>query len=314
MSTDVRTALISTAGHCKVACGFCFRADRAHGFLSTATYTRTLSRLKETGVEGICLTGGEPTHHPQLRQLVRLAHQFGMLVSMVTSARTVTEVINLFEVSPLLANVSVSADSQGAMLLGRTNRTAASGIATLRAISTETKILHVTCWRLGDDECRDLADLVSESGVEIQFSPVVLDERALRRDSRSVKDYLAQQHLDANVLGRYFTLSDRYRTYLGELRDLQLPAAGAERWPCRSATAYVSADGQIRRCPYGQASVSVDGPRAAIKQFLTAPPQDRVTPDCTAICRSPATCDDQSASSSAPGRGRHDHTTQWTAP
>lgn len=300
MSVQVRTALVSTAGHCKVACGFCFRADRAHGFLDTATYTRTLSRLREAGVEGVCLTGGEPTHHPQLRQLVRLAHQFGMSVSMVTSARSVAEVIALSHVTHLLSNVTVSADSQGAMLLGRTTRTAASGIATLRAISTETKILHVTCWGLSDDECQELADLVSEAGVEVQFSPVVLDERALRRDGKSVQDYLVQQHLDADVLSRYFNLSDRYRAYLGELRDLQLPPTGGERWSCRSATAYVSADGHIRRCPYGQASVSVDAPRASIRQFLTDPAQDRVTPDCAAICRSSAASDDRATSCAAP--------------
>ena len=111
---------------------------------------------------GVCLTGGEPTHHPQLRQLVRLARQFGMSVSMVTSARAVAEVVTLSTVAHLLANVTVSADSQGAMLLGRTTRTAASGIDTLRAISTETKILHVTCWGLSDSECRDLAGLVSD--------------------------------------------------------------------------------------------------------------------------------------------------------
>ncbi|MEV6677943.1 radical SAM protein [Streptomyces erythrochromogenes] len=87
MSTPVRTALISTAGHCEVACSFCFRADRARGFLTTATYTRALSRLKETGVEGVCLTGGEPTHHPDLPQLVRLALQFGMTVFLATDSR-----------------------------------------------------------------------------------------------------------------------------------------------------------------------------------------------------------------------------------
>ncbi|WP_031510938.1 radical SAM protein [Streptomyces megasporus] len=299
MSTHVRTALISTAGHCKVACGFCFRADRAHGFLDTATYTRTLSRLKEVGVEGVCLSGGEPTHHPQLRQLARLARQFGMAVSMVTSARTAAEIVTLSQVAHLLANVTVSADSQGAMVLGRTTRTAASGIDTLRALSTGTKILHVTCWDLNDEECRDLAGLVSEAGIEVQFSPVVLDERALRREGRSAQDYLVQQQLDAELLGRHFDLSDRYRAYLGELRELQL-AGGGERWPCRSATAYVSADGRIRRCPYGQASVSAHAPRAAIRQFLTAPAQDRVTPDCAAICRHPsATPDDRSASCAA---------------
>ncbi|MFE6397530.1 radical SAM protein [Streptomyces alboflavus] len=299
MITRVRTALISTAGHCKVACGFCFRADRAHGFLDTATYTRTLSRLKEAGVEGVCLSGGEPTHHPQLRQLVRLARQFGMAVSMVTSARTVAEVTALSQVAHLLANVTVSADSQGAMLLGRTTRTAASGIDTLRAIDTETKILHVTCWGLRDEECQDLADLVAEAGVEVQFSPVVLDERALRRDGKSVQDYLVQQRLDADVLGRYFNLSARYRAYLDELGDLQFPAGGGERWSCRSATAYVTAGGDIRRCPYGQASISAHAPRVAIRQFLTAPARDRVTPDCAAICRSAGTSDDSTSCAAA---------------
>lgn len=237
MNTQVRTALISTAGHCKVACGFCFRADRAHGFLDTATYARALSRLKETGVEGVCLSGGEPTHHPRLRQLVRLAHQFGVSVSMVTSARTAAEVTALSEIAPLLANLTVSADSQGAMLLGRTTRTAASGIHTLRAIRTGTRILHVTCWGLSDGECQELADLVSEADVEIQFSPVVLDERALLREGKSVQDYLVQQQLDADRLGRHFNLSGRYRAYLKELRDLQFPrlrvsGGRAARRPC----------------------------------------------------------------------------------
>lgn len=300
MSTPVRTALISTAGHCKVACGFCFRADRAHGFLDTATYIRALSRLKEMGVEGVCLTGGEPTHHPELRQLVRLALQFGMSVSMVTSARTAAESVALSQVAHLLANVTVSADSQGAMLMGRTTRTAASGISTLRAVGTETKVLHVTCWSLTDRECQDLADLVAAAGVEIQFSPVVLDERTLSRDGKSVQDYLAQQQLDADLLDRHFTLSDRYRAYLGELRALQLPGAGDERWSCRSATAYVSADGHIRRCPYGQASVSAHAPRSEIRQFLTSAAQDQVTPDCAAICRTAATSDDRSTPCPAP--------------
>ncbi|MFD5428241.1 radical SAM protein [Streptomyces sp. NPDC127084] len=299
MSTHVSTALISTAGHCKVACGFCFRADRAHGFLDTATYARTLSRLKEVGVEGVCLSGGEPTHHPQLRQLVRLAHQFGMPVSMVTSARTVAEVTVLSRVAHLLANVTVSADSQGAMLLGRTTRTAASGVDTLRGVSTETKILHVTCWDLSDKECQDVAALVSAAGVEVQFSPVVLDERALHRDGTSVQDYLAQQQLDADILGRHFNLSDRYRAYLDELRELHFPAVQGERWSCRSATAYVTADGDIRRCPYSQASVSAHAPRAAIRCFLTAPAQDRVTPDCAAICRPSAAPDGRDASCAA---------------
>ncbi|MEU5432990.1 radical SAM protein [Streptomyces sp. NPDC020719] len=292
MNTRVRTALISTAGHCKVACGFCFRADRAHGFLNTATYTRALSRLKEAGVEAVCLSGGEPTHHPQLRQLVCLSRQFGMAVSMVTSARTVAEVIALSQVTHLLTNVTVSADSQGAMRLGCTTRSTASGIDTLRTVGTAAKILHVTCWGLRDEECQDLVRLVSGAGVEVQFSPVVLDARTLRREGKSVQEYLAQQRHDAGVLGRYFALSTRYRSYLEELEDLQLPTDAVERWSCRSATAYVTAEGDIRRCPYGQAAVNVHAPRAAIRHLLTAPAQDLVIPDCAAICRPASTSQD----------------------
>ncbi len=90
-------------------------------------------------MEGVCLTGGEPTHHPELRQLVRLALQFGMTVSMVTSARSEAEVSALAEVAHLLTNVTVSADSQGAMALGRTTRTAASAVTTLDAVDTPRK-------------------------------------------------------------------------------------------------------------------------------------------------------------------------------
>ncbi|GAA3299460.1 hypothetical protein GCM10020295_37730 [Streptomyces cinereospinus] len=167
------------------------------------------------------------------------------------------------------------------MLLGRTTRTAASGIDTLRAISTGTKILHVTCWGLSDGECQELAHLVSEADVEIQFSPVVLDERAPAPRGQigpGLSVAAAPRRRPAWPL--FFNLSGGYRAYLDELRYLQLPPAGGERWSCRSATAYVSTDGYIRRCPYGQASVSVNAPRAAIRYFLTAPAQDRVTPDC----------------------------------
>ncbi|THA41009.1 radical SAM protein [Streptomyces sp. A1547] len=288
MSVPVRTALVSTAGHCEVACSFCFRADRARGFLTTATYTRALSRLKETGVEGVCLTGGEPTHHPELRQLVRLALQFGMTVSMVTSARSDSEVSALAEVGHLLTNVTVSADSQGAMTLGRTTRTAASAVATLDAVDTPSKVLHLTYWDVDGEEATQLAGLVAGKGIDVQLSPVLLSEDALRRDGQSVQDSLMQRVRDTAALGQHFRLSNGYRAYLDDLRRMQLSAE--ESHPCRSATLYVSAKGEVRHCPYGASEISVHAPRTEIRAFLDAPATDRVVPDCAAICR-PATRD-----------------------
>ncbi|MGW7305327.1 radical SAM protein [Streptomyces sp. NPDC054835] len=283
MSTPARTALISTAGHCKVACGFCFRADRAHGFLSIDTYTRALSRLKETGVEGVCLTGGEPTHHPQLRQLVRLAHQFGMAVSMVTSARTEAEVTALAEVEHLLTNVTVSADSEGAMALGRTTRTVASAVATLLAVDVPAKVLHLTYLDVAEEEAAQIAGLVAGTGIEVQLSPVLLNEQGLIRAGGSLQDFVKLREADTATLAGRFRLSNAYRSYLDDLRRMQL--SDDEGHPCRSATLYMSAGGEIRRCPYGVDGVSVQAPRVEIRGFLEAPSKDRVGPDCAAICR-----------------------------
>ncbi len=283
MSTPAHTVLVSTAGHCKVACGFCFRADRAHGFLSIDTYIRALSRLKETGVQGVCLTGGEPTHHPQLRQLVRLAHQFGMAVSMVTSARTEAEVMALAEVEHLLTNVTVSADSEGAMALGRTTRTVVSAVATLLAVDVPAKVLHLTYLDVAEEEAAQIAGLVAGTGIEVQLSPVLLNEQGLVRAGGSLQDSVKLREADTATLAGRFRLSNAYRSYLDDLRRMQL--SDEEGHPCRSATLYMSAEGEIRRCPYGADGVSVQAPRAEIKGFLKAPAKDRVGPDCAAICR-----------------------------
>jgi organic radical activating enzyme len=279
-----RSALISTAGHCKIACGFCFRADRAHGYLAVPLYTRSLSRLKEAGAEEICLTGGEPAHHPDLKQLVRLAHQFGMPISAVTSARIPEDVERLQEVAHLLANVTVSADSAAAMRLGRTQRSAATGIATLDKLSvTLGRVLHVTYWQLTDAECRALHDLVAESKTEVQFSPVMLDEADRARAGWSVTDYLRQQSHDTTLLGAHFRLTPRFRRHVQDLQALHREPPGRRR--CQGRSLYVSAAGEIRRCPYGKPSVSVTAPRATIRDFLDAEPQEWTTPSCAAICR-----------------------------
>jgi molybdenum cofactor biosynthesis enzyme MoaA len=278
-----RSALISTAGHCEVACGFCFRADRGHGFLGLSTYMRALSRLREIGVAGVCLTGGEPTHHPELRQLVRLAHQFGMPVSMVTSARTEAEVTRLGAIAHLLQNVTVSADSLEAMTLGRTTRTVRSAMSTLRRIDNPSKVLHVTYWRVTEDECAAIAEQLASAGVQIQLSPVALNEMAVRRAGLTEACYLEQQQSDADVLGRHFKLSDAFQ---GQREMLQaLRHSPEQRHACQSPTLYVSAKGDLRRCPYGREEISVHKPRANLTHFLNQCPIDRVTPECAALCR-----------------------------
>ncbi|MFC7306845.1 radical SAM protein [Streptomyces monticola] len=282
----VRSALISTAGHCKIACGFCFRADRARGFLDIPTYTRALSRLKEVGVEGICLTGGEPAHHPELRQLARLAHQFGLSASLVTSARDETDVERLAEIGHLLTNVTVSADTLGAMDLGGTQRSVLSGIATLEEHQSPARTLHLTYWKVTDDESRFIYNLVKHAGVDVQLSPVTLDEATRRRMGLSLDTYTKQQRHDTECLGRYFHLTARFRKHLQALQVMHRHPSRRRR--CCSSNVYVSARGEVRHCPYSKTGVQVYASRADIRRFLTSPPQDWTTPDCAAICRADA--------------------------
>ncbi|RSN18761.1 radical SAM protein [Streptomyces sp. WAC 01325] len=279
----IRSALISTAGHCKIACGFCFRTDRAHGFLDIPTYTRALSRLKEIGVEAICLTGGEPAHHPELRQLLRLAHQFGIHPSIVTSARAPEDVDRLAGIARLLANITVSADSIGAMELGRTTRSVASAVETLEQVPATEQVLHLTYWKLTARESQDIYERVDKAGLQIQISPVALDDKARQRAGYTFYDYLARQREDADLLGRVFELSPRFQEHLTNLRAMQMYPEGRPR--CASAALYVSANGEIRRCPYSKSGVSVLAPRTEINHFLGAECRDRTTPECAAICR-----------------------------
>ncbi len=226
-------------------------------------------------MEAICLTGGEPAHHPDLRQLVRLAHQFGIPVSVVTSARAPDDVGRLADIARLLTNITVSADSEGAMKLGRTTRSAASALATLEQIPTADRVLHLTYWKLTAHECQDLHERVDGAGVQIQLSPVTLDDMARQRAGWTLYDYLAQQREDADLLGRYFQLSSRFQEHLITLRAMQLYP---ERQPsCAAAALYLSASGEIRRCPYNSSGVSVRAPRAEISRFLNAETRDRTT-------------------------------------
>ncbi|MEU5435441.1 radical SAM protein [Streptomyces sp. NPDC020719] len=275
-------ALVSTAGHCKIACGFCLRPDRAPGYLEIPTYTRILSRLKETGVEGICLTGGEPAHHPQLRDLIRLAHQFGLAVSVVTSARAEADVAGLARIGHLLANLTVSADSAGAMHLGRTTRSVKTALATLLAVPAPAKVLHLTYWDVPDTEARAIYTALRDAEIEVQLSPVILDTAAQATAGLSLDAYVQRQRDDTDHLAHYLQLSPQFQKHLTALHAMLLQPKSR---PCRSNLLYISADGRLRRCPYGTTGVSVEAPRSVIRDYLAAPPGDKITPDCAAICR-----------------------------
>ena len=74
---------------CNNACPHCYNpAERfAMSTLSLADWRRVFDKLNEIGVPHVILTGGEPTLHPDLPEIIRYADAQGQIVGMNTNGR-----------------------------------------------------------------------------------------------------------------------------------------------------------------------------------------------------------------------------------
>jgi len=62
---------------CNLACGYCSEYDKVSQPIPFETLEKRLWKLKKLGTFGISLTGGEPTLHPALPDLIRRCRQLG---------------------------------------------------------------------------------------------------------------------------------------------------------------------------------------------------------------------------------------------
>lgn len=60
---------------CNLSCGYCSEYDKTSDPVPVEVLEAQLRKLKELGTFGICLTGGEPTLHPDLPRLIRTCRQ-----------------------------------------------------------------------------------------------------------------------------------------------------------------------------------------------------------------------------------------------
>ena len=71
---------------CNLSCGYCSEYDKTSKPVLTEALERQLEQLVELGTFGICLTGGEPTLHPDLPRLIRKCRDLGFLqTGMITN-------------------------------------------------------------------------------------------------------------------------------------------------------------------------------------------------------------------------------------
>ncbi|HZS04554.1 MAG TPA: radical SAM protein [Blastocatellia bacterium] len=76
---------------CNLACGYCNEYDKTSEPVPFETMTRRLDKLRELGVSVIIISGGEPTLHPRLDDIIRHARTLGMLVGLITNGYYLTK-------------------------------------------------------------------------------------------------------------------------------------------------------------------------------------------------------------------------------
>lgn len=59
---------------CNLNCGYCNEYDKTSEPVSLEILKQRLEKLKHLGTYSVCLTGGEPTMHPDLPELIRYSH------------------------------------------------------------------------------------------------------------------------------------------------------------------------------------------------------------------------------------------------
>jgi MoaA/NifB/PqqE/SkfB family radical SAM enzyme len=62
---------------CNLSCGYCSEYDKVSDPIPVEVLERRLRKLRSLGTFGISLTGGEPTLHPSLPQLIRKCRELG---------------------------------------------------------------------------------------------------------------------------------------------------------------------------------------------------------------------------------------------
>ncbi|MGH3735683.1 MAG: hypothetical protein ACRDT6_08685 [Micromonosporaceae bacterium] len=185
-----------------------------------------------------------------------------------------------------LESITISADTAGAMALGGTRRDVfgAAGALKIWGAAAWHPIIHLTYWKVADEECATIARIVKDAAATLQATPVLLDQVGRDRAGLTLTEYLNQQQQDAETLGRHCPPTTAASRHLWEIRQLyEREDAGTL---CRAgARAYLSAGGQLRRCPYGQTGPPVWAARQQIHTYFSSPVQDRTRIDCAAICR-----------------------------
>jgi len=78
---------------CNFNCVYCYNDSTAKksDYLSVEAYKMFIESIKEYGLEEIALSGGEPTFHPRLPEILEINHSYGLYQTLITNGTGVTK-------------------------------------------------------------------------------------------------------------------------------------------------------------------------------------------------------------------------------
>ena len=150
VSAGAGRALVRINGHCQMACAFCF-VDRGVGDLPVDAVLAELDRVVATQRDHVVFSGGEPTLHPALPELIAAARARGFAtVEIQTNGvrcadRAYAEALVAAGLTKATVSLhSMHADTSDAItrMPGAFPRTVA-GLHHLAALGVETQLAHV---------------------------------------------------------------------------------------------------------------------------------------------------------------------------
>lgn len=217
---------------CNLSCGYCSEYDKTSEPVSFELLATRLSRLRELRTWAVCLTGGEPTLHPRLPDLLREMRRLGFRRrQLITNGFLLThELIEVMN-SCGLTDLQISVD--GVAPNATTSKTLRPLRAKLELLATYARFPVVMSAVIGSapaEEALEVIDFAKEHG----FSPRVLLIHDDKGHVNLSTEELAVYEEARRRLGRAGAESHDYRT--------RLMQSGQAPFNCRSGSRYLYVD------------------------------------------------------------------------
>jgi radical SAM protein with 4Fe4S-binding SPASM domain len=268
------TIHFSVTGCCDQACAGCFYSARPPGAGPqglagsdiTATYApfplfeQVVRQAEQARVFQIALGGGEPLLHPQLVEMVRLAHAHTLVPNLTTNGNRLTRELALALKEAGLGQVQISLNGADEATNARTRPNFAAALRALE-ICRDAGLRFGLNFLLTRSSLPGLADVVelgrrldAESVNLLRPKPPVTDDGWLARESPGPEDYRRVKRILRELWGKTggtrITLDASLTFLLTDTPPDRLYRAGV--WGCCAARKFVTVlqDGRVLPCSH----------------------------------------------------------------